>query len=82
MYELDYSTEELYLCRFMIDKKYQRNGYGVETLNILKRIAESDPNIKKKTLSTSPNNSRGIKIYESFGFVDTNNYLCNLYTSV
>lgn len=70
MYTKNYEENELYLCRFMIDQKYQGKGYGKDALDKLKEIAMSDENIKKITLSTNPKNENGIKIYEKFGFVD------------
>ena len=54
----------------MIDQKYQGKGYGKAALDKLKEIAMSDENIKKITLSTSPKNESGIRMYEKFGFID------------
>ncbi len=72
MYEKNYEKGELYLCRFMIDAKYQGKGYGKATLDLLKEIALKDKNLKKITLSTNPENENGIRIYKKFGFIDTN----------
>ena len=72
MYKFDYMKRDIYLCRFMIDKKYQGQGFGVETLNELKRIARSKKIINKIELSTSPNNENGIRIYKKYGFLDMN----------
>lgn len=70
MYAMDYKENELYLCRFMIDQKQQGKGYGKAALDRLKEIAMHDENIHKITLSTHPENTNGIRIYEKFGFVD------------
>lgn len=70
MYTKDYEENELYLCRFMIDQKHQGKGYGRAALDTLKEIAMRDENIHKITLSTSPKNHNGIRIYEKFGFID------------
>lgn len=70
MYAKFYERNELYLCRFMIDQKFQGKGYGKEALERLKEIAMSDEKITKIKLSTSPDNQNGIRIYEKFGFVD------------
>ena len=70
MYTMDYEENELYLCRLMIDKKHQGKGYGKAALDKLKEIAMGDEKIHKITLSTSPKNVYGIRIYEKFGFVD------------
>lgn len=72
MYTMDYAANELYLCRFMIDAKHQGKGYGKAALEELKAIAMQDENIHKITLSTDPENTNGIRIYEKFGFVDMN----------
>lgn len=72
MYTKDFDKNELYLCRFMIDQKYQGKGYGKAALDKLKEIAMSDEKIQKITLSTNPENANGIRIYEKFGFVDMN----------
>jgi diamine N-acetyltransferase len=72
MYTCDYEAKELYLCRFMIDARYQGKGYGKGALDLLKEIAMGDPGIEKMKLSTSKNNANGIRIYEKFGFKDTN----------
>ena len=71
MYELNYQKKELYLCRLMIDQQYQHMGYGKGALDILKEMALGDPGIEKIELSTKPDNTYGIKVYERFGFKDT-----------
>jgi diamine N-acetyltransferase len=71
MYELDYRNKQLYLCRFMIDQRYQHKGYGKGTLDILREIAMRDPGIEKVELSTNPKNAHGIKVYTRYGFRDT-----------
>ena len=71
MYTIDEKLSELYLCRFMIDRDHQGKGYGREALALLRSVAEGTPGVTRMRLSTSPENLRGIKIYERFGFVDT-----------
>jgi diamine N-acetyltransferase len=71
MYELDYREKELYLCRFMIDQRYQHQGYGRGALELLKDIAMKDPGIETMALSTKPDNAYGISMYKKFGFRDT-----------
>lgn len=70
MYTMEHEENELYLCRFMIDKKHQGKGYGKAALDLLKEIAMREENIQKITLSTNPENTKGIRIYEKYGFVD------------
>ena len=72
MYANFYEVNELYLCRFMIDTRFQGKGYGKGTLDLLKEIAMEDQRIEKMKLSTSKDNANGIRIYEKFGFKDTN----------
>jgi diamine N-acetyltransferase len=71
MYELDYDKRQLYLCRFMVDQQYQHMGYGKGALDLLKEMAIADPGIDRIELSTKPDNTYGIKVYERFGFKDT-----------
>jgi diamine N-acetyltransferase len=71
MYVLDHSTRELYIGRLMIDQRYQHMGYGRETLEALKQIGSHDAGIDKLALSTNPENTYGIRVYEKFGFKDT-----------
>jgi diamine N-acetyltransferase len=71
MYSIDQDRAELYLCRFMIDEKYQGKGYGKESLALLRKIAEDTPGIRKIELSTKPDNSHGIKVYLRAGYKDT-----------
>jgi diamine N-acetyltransferase len=72
MYAMFYERKELYLCRFMIDQRYQGKGYGKAALDLLKELAMKDEAIEYIKLSTAPDNSNGIRIYEKFGFVDQN----------
>ncbi len=71
MYTLDNENNELYLCRFMIDKRYQGQGYGTAALKELKELALNMEGVEKITLSTNPENASGIRFYEKNGFVDT-----------
>ena len=71
MYELNHKEGELYLCRFMVDHRFQHMGFGRAALEMLKRTAMADPSIYKVVLSTSPKNEYGIRVYTRFGFQDT-----------
>ena len=70
MFATFYEKEELYLCRFMIDQRYQGKGFGKAALDRLKEIAMGDEGIRRIKLSTAPDNANGIRIYEKFGFRD------------
>jgi len=71
MYEFDYANRELYIGRLMIDQHYQHMGYGRETLEAVRQIGLQDAGIVKLALSTNPENTYGIRVYEKFGFKDT-----------
>lgn len=71
MYALNYPEKNLYLCRFMIDQRYQHQGLGKAALDRVKEIAMQDPGIESIELSTRPDNLYGIKFYAKFGFKDT-----------
>ena len=71
MYALEYPKKQLYLCRFMIDRRYQHKGYGKGALDALKAMAMEDSRIERIELSTKPDNTYGIRVYEKFGFKDT-----------
>ena len=59
-----------YIWRFMIDKKYQKQGYGREafkqTLDFIKTLPSGDA--EYIILSYEPSNEVGRKLYASFGF--------------
>ena len=59
------------LWRFMIDKRYQKRGYGRDALKLLLDYVLSFPDGKETLWSTSyePENEVAKKLYVSFGFV-------------
>ena len=61
-----------YIWRFMIDKKYQRQGFGRESLKQTIDFIKTFPNGKAEyvLLSYEPNNEVGRKLYSSLGFVE------------
>ena len=58
------------LWRYMIDKRYQRRGYGRDGLILLLDYVRSAPDGKEEFWSTSwePENEVAPKLYASFGF--------------
>ena len=56
--------------RFMIDKRYQKNGYGREAMRLAIEFVKSFPSGKAEYLVTSynPENEVAKKLYSSFGF--------------
>ncbi|SMF80228.1 diamine N-acetyltransferase [Paenibacillus uliginis N3/975] len=70
--------EELYpddgyfwICRFMIDERYQRKGYGRAALGEILRKMKSHPTCTKIRISHVPDNSVVNHLYKQFGFVET-----------
>jgi diamine N-acetyltransferase len=68
-YEINNERSEMYVYRFMIDRKYQGKGLGKGTLDKLKEIAREN-SCKLIKLSTSRKNRHGISVYEAAGFID------------
>jgi diamine N-acetyltransferase len=72
---LDYmpgSSDNYWICGFMIDKKYQRKGYGKASLNkIVEYLKQYHPKVESLGLTVSPQNFAAQKLYKDFGFVDT-----------
>lgn len=59
-----------FIWRFMIDKRYQGNGYGREALRLALEFIRTFPAGEAKYcwLSYEPSNERARKLYLSFGF--------------
>lgn len=59
----------VWLDRFMIDKRYQGEGYGTDALTqLLDKMKTSYPGRKHILLSVEKHNASAIKMYERFGF--------------
>lgn len=60
------------LWRFMIDKRYQRQGYGRKAMQLALDYIRTFPKGKAEYcwLSYEPENEVAKKLYESFGFVE------------
>jgi len=59
------------LCRIMIDRKFQGNGYGPKAILLVIEEMKKLEGCNEIYLSTEPNNKRGKKIYEKLGFKNT-----------
>jgi diamine N-acetyltransferase len=57
-----------YLWRFMIDAKYQGNGYGRRALELVIRHVRKDPKAKALYLSVARSKGSAEDLYRSFGF--------------
>ena len=68
MYGIDPDDGNYWIVRFMIDKKYQRKGYGKESMEkIIKKIKE-DKLYKKIILRVNHNNTEAKELYLKLGF--------------
>ena len=64
-------NNEYWIDRFMIDEKYQNNGFGKKALDIIIEKIKQDKTHNKIKISTNPENSRAIKLYKKLGFYET-----------
>ncbi|MDY4489969.1 MAG: GNAT family N-acetyltransferase [Candidatus Faecousia sp.] len=58
------------IWRFMIDRRYQRKGYGKQAMEAVLRLVETFPHGKEDWvwLSYEPENQVAAELYRSFGF--------------
>jgi diamine N-acetyltransferase len=71
MYGIDHDKNRHYLVRLMIDKKYQRNGYGrLATKAVIERLKNTE-GCESVYLSFVDGNEAAEKLYKSVGFVRT-----------
>lgn len=69
MYALDEDDHEYWIYRLMIDKRYQRRGYGREAMRMLIERIQADENHRVIYISFEPENQPAQALYESLGFV-------------
>jgi diamine N-acetyltransferase len=60
-----------YLWRFMIDAKYQGNGYGKEAMKLIIKHVKSRPKAKEFLLSHSKSDGNAGEFYKKLGFIYT-----------
>lgn len=70
MLNLEKKKDEYWICRFMIDKNYQRMGYGKEAMKEIVEFLkkEGTRNIK---ISFEPENMPAMRLYSACGFKET-----------
>lgn len=71
MCSLEENDEQPYLCRFMIDARYQKLGLGRKALNTLEEYLRSLPASKRIKLSCMPGENGSMKFYEKYGYSTT-----------
>lgn len=59
------------LRRFMIDVRFQGQGYGTKALECVKEEMKKNYNCDEIYLSVVPGNAKAIHLYEKAGFVST-----------
>lgn len=64
----DSATGVYYIWRFMLDKKYQHQGYGRAALSALIDEIRTNQDARKIMISYAPDNRVAKSFYASFGF--------------
>lgn len=60
-----------WICRFMIDERYQRKGYGSAALDEILQHMKNHTACTKIRISHVPENTVVNQLYKRFGFVET-----------
>ncbi len=63
--------KQVWLDRFMIDKKHQGKGYGKKSITLILEKMREDYRCKKIYLSVHEDNYNAIRLYEKLGFKKT-----------
>ena len=74
MYAIDPEDSRPYVNRLMIDKKFQKKGYGKEALRLLIKDLESK-GFTHLDILHKPDNEDAILLYRALGFVETKEQL-------
>ena len=69
MYCIDINDNEYWIYRLMIDKNFQRMGYGEAAMKCLLSIIKQDKEHNKVYISFDPKNIGAKKLYEKLGFI-------------
>ncbi|MGF7050816.1 diamine N-acetyltransferase [Paenibacillus sp. DS2015] len=72
MYGMDPDDNNYWIYRFMIDERYQNNGYGKKALQlVVEEINIQENKTDKLLLGYSNSNETARRLYRSVGFVET-----------
>ena len=66
--------DKYFLCRFMIDARFQGMGFGKKALILLIKYIRSKPNVKELLTSVCQNDGGPQAFYEKMGFELTGSY--------
>ena len=73
MLEQDRINSSYSLWRLMIDERFQRQGFGKQTINFILEYVRTLPGATVLLTSCLPSSGSPKKFYEKMGFVDTGN---------
>ena len=62
------TDDQFWICRFMIDEKFQGKGYGKASMSKIIEHIKNNYNYDNVYLSEVPENSTAKGLYKSFGF--------------
>jgi diamine N-acetyltransferase len=68
MYCIDRDDGNYWIYRFMIDKKFQKRGYGKKAMEILLHEIRKDKNHNKIILDVKKESVEAVNLYKNFGF--------------
>ncbi len=68
MYCIDADDGEYWLYRFMIDQRYQGQGYGRQALTLVLERIQADRSRRKIFLGVEPDGGASLALYRSLGF--------------
>jgi diamine N-acetyltransferase len=72
MYGIDPDDINYWIYRFMIDEKYQNNGYGKKAMQlVVEEINKQEHKTDKLLLGYNPSNEAARRLYRAVGFVET-----------
>jgi diamine N-acetyltransferase len=65
------SKEDYWLFHFFIDQRFQRSGFGSESIKtLMKHLKQNQPSCNRLRLTVHPENEAGKKFYMRLGFKD------------
>ena len=77
MFGRDVDDGNIWIARLMIDEKYQGKGYGKAAVAKLIEFLPEKYGCSEVYLSTEPHNTHAQRIYESLGFINTGEIICD-----
>ena len=69
MYGIDCDDNEYWISRLMIDKKYQKKGYGLAAMKLVLEELWQDKDCERIFISFEPENAIAKALYEKLGFI-------------